>query len=241
MKRSWRLVHFLSSAPGGVSRRKAFQLIKEGQVEVNGHPERNPSRRVFPQKELVRFKGQALKPEGQKWHIAFNKPKKVLTSLSDPKGRVCVSSYFPKVRERLFPVGRLDWDSEGLLLLTNDGSFANRVLREKPPKTYMVKLHRSVDEARLHRLRKGLGTEVGHLKALYADFCRGRNPCWAKVIIAEGRNRQVHRMFEKVGLKIKVLRRVAIGRLKLKKLKPGAFFLLSSLDKKKVFSPPPEL
>ena len=240
MKNTFNLNHFLSLS-GASSRRKASVLIKEGHVRVNSQKIKNPAYKVSPTKDKIWLKGKLLKIPTQKWHIAFNKPPKVLTSLSDPKGRVCVSSYFPKVRERLFPVGRLDWDSEGLLLLTNDGDFAHQVLKQKPPKTYMLKLNRSPSHAQLVRLKKGVRTDIGLLKAVYADFSRSRSQKWIKVILIEGKNRQLHRMFENIGLHIRVLRRVAIGRLKLRSLKPGESFLLSPQDKRKVFLSPSEM
>ena len=240
MKHQLGLNHFLSLS-GASSRRGSVTLIKKGQVRVNSQKITDPAYKVFPQKDKVWLRGQVLKIPTQKWHIAFNKPPKVLTSLSDPKGRVCVLSYFPKFRERLFPVGRLDWNAEGLLLMTNDGEFAQKVLKQKPPKTYMLKLNRPPTPEQLRRLKKGVRTEIGFLRANYVDFYRGRSLKWVRVIITEGKNRQLHRMFEKMGLTIRVLRRVAIGRLKLRSLKVGECFYLSEQDKRKVFSSPSEL
>ena len=240
MKSQLSLNHFLSLS-GVASRRRASTLIKEGQVRVNSQKVKDPAYKVLAQSDKVWLNGKSLKIPTQKWHIAFNKPPKVLTSLSDPKGRVCVSAYFPKVRERLFPVGRLDWNAEGLLLMTNDGEFAQKVLKQKPPKTYMLKLNRPPTLEQFRRLKKGVRTEIGFLRANYVDFYRGRSQRWVRVIITEGKNRQLHRMFEKIGLTIRILRRVAIGRLKLKALKVGEGFYLSEQDKKKVFSSPSEL
>ena len=239
MKSPIKLNHFLSLS-GDVSRRKAIALIKSGQVCVNRQSISDPAYRVLPQTDKIWLKGKLLKwvQDPQKWYIAFNKPTKVLTSLSDPKGRVCVSDYFPKIRERLFPVGRLDWHSEGLLLMTNDGDFAHQVLIKKPPKTYLLKLNRPPSKAQLLQLKKGVRTDIGFLKALSVSFTRSRSRRWVRVILSEGKNRQLHRMCEKLGLHIRVLRRIAIGRLKLRSLKSGEYFFLSIQDKRKVLAYP---
>ena len=176
------------------------------------------------------------------YYIAFNKPKKVITSMNDPKGRLSVGDFFKmKKQNRIFPIGRLDYHSEGLLLLTNDGYFSAKVLKDKPPKTYMVKLNKRPTVNQLTKLKKGVYTEIGRLRALYAQLDRKKNSLWVKVIVAEGKNRQLHRMFNKLGLQVKVLRRTAIGKLQLKSLKPGEIFALTPKDLKKVFSDPTEI
>ena len=238
--KTMRLNHFLSSC-GICSRRKADTLIKNKTVTVNNRPVTDPAKPIHPTKDKIRWKGKLVHPPKKKWYIAFNKPVKALTTMSDPKNRLCTADFFKKLPERIFPVGRLDWRSEGLLLLTNNGDFAMQVLSQKPPKTYIVKLNGSPTPRALSRLTKGVPTAVGRVKALYARPVRGKSKQWIKVIIIEGKNRQLHRMFEKVGFRIKVLRRTAIGRLKLRSLKPGEHRVLSPADIKKVFSPPAEI
>ena len=176
----------------------------------------------------------------------------MISTTKDSKGRVCISDFFKKRKNlRIFPVGRLDWGSEGLILLTNDGDFSEKILqpKNKIPKTYVVKLSDSVTSKQLDRLVRGVSTEKGRFKALYAQYIKAtgrRNKkmgasTWIKIIIDEGKNRQLHHMFKSIGFSIKVLRRIAIGRLKLKSLKPGESFLLSPTDIKKLFVLPPEL
>ena len=265
-----RLNHFLSSC-GVCARRKAGQLIKNKKVTVNNKLTINSALTIYPEKDIVKVEGKKIHLPQAKWYIAFNKPKKVLTTMSDPKNRPCIADFFiPKGGARakgykplfpgqglniskdhyskqgslVFPVGRLDWHSEGLILLTNDGRFSALLTKQKTPKTYFVKLNGQPTAAQLIKLTKGVYTEVGRLKAVYAQRVRGRasgRQAWVKVILTEGRNRQLHRMFEKIGFQIKVLRRTAIGRLKLRSLKPGGFFMLSPEDIKKVFSQPSEL
>ena len=237
-----RLNHFLSSC-GVCSRRKADEVIKYKNVTVNNKRVKNPATIINPKKDKIKLEGKQIKPSNRKWYIAFNKPKKVLTSMGDPKNRLCISDYFKKTKERIFPVGRLDWNSEGLILLTNDGYFSMKMTQKKIPKTYMVKLNGQPTITQLSKLKKGVSTEVGKLKALYIESSRNKKNqySWVKIILAEGRNRQLHRMFEKIGFQIKVLRRTSIGRLKLKSLKPGEYFFLSPLDIKKVFSYPSEI
>ena len=253
-----RLNHFLSSC-GVCSRRKADTLIKNKKVTVNSKLTWESALKIHPEKDIVKVEGKRIRLLKAKWYIAFNKPKKVLTTMSDPKNRPCIADFFiakggrglslskghyKKQSPRVFPVGRLDWHSEGLILLTNDGQFSALLTKRKTPKTYFVKLNGRPTVAQLLKLTKGVYTEVGRLKAVYARQVRGRSSgrhAWVKVILTEGRNRQLHRMFEKIGFQIKVLRRTAIGRLKLRSLKPGGFFILSQGDIKKVFSKPPEL
>jgi len=231
-----RLDHFLSSS-GVCARRKASTLIKKKVVMVNHEVVTDPSMRVDPKKDIILWNGKRVKKPNKIWYIAFNKPKKVLTAMSDSKGRPCVSDYFTKMKERVFPIGRLDWSSEGLILLTNDGDFAMKVL--KTPKTYLLKLSGQASYSDLSKLKKGVSTEIGKLKAAYIKKSSSRN--WVKVILTEGRNRQLHRMFEKIGFQIKILRRIGIGRLKLSSLKPGEAFTLNPIDIKKSLSVPKEL
>ena len=237
-----RLNHFLSSC-GVCSRRKADEVIKYKTVTVNNKRINNPAMKINPKTDNVKLEGEQIKLSVRKWYIAFNKPKKVLTSMSDPKNRPCVSDYFKKIKERIFPVGRLDWSSEGLILLTNDGHFSMKITQQKIPKTYLVKLNGRPTPSQLSKLKKGVSTEIGRLKALYIEtlYKKKNQHGWVKVILSEGRNRQLHRMFERIGFQIKVLRRISIGRLKLKSLKPGEYFLLSPSDMKKVLSYPPEI
>ena len=239
-KKTIRLNHFLSSC-GLCSRRKADEVIKQQEVTVNSKRVQIPATKINPEKDIIKLNGKPIKLPVKKWYIGFNKPEKVLTSMSDPKNRLCIADYFKKIKDRIFPVGRLDWGSEGLILLTNDGSFSMKI--NKIPKTYLVKLNGRPKKNQLLKLKRGISTEVGKLKALYIEPLRKQTSqhSWIKVIITEGRNRQLHRMFEKIGFQIKVLRRTSIGRLKLKSLKPGESFLLSPLDIKKVLSPPPEI
>ena len=236
-----RLNHFLSSC-GICSRRKADEMIKYKTVTVNNKRVQNPAIKIHPETDDVKIEGKQVKPLGKKWYIAFNKPKKVLTSMNDPKNRPCIADYFKRRKTRIFPVGRLDWNSEGLILLTNDGHFSMKVTQHKIPKTYIVKLNGRPTMSQLSKLKKGVHTEVGKLKALYIEPLRKKKSqhSWIKVILAEGRNRQLHRMFEKIGFQIKVLKRTGIGKLKLKSLKPGESFPLSTSDIKKVFSLPSE-
>ena len=237
-----RLNHFLSSS-GVCGRRKADTLIKKGLVQVNNKTVENPALRISPEKDKVKLEGRPIKPRKNILYIAFNKPRKVITSMEDPKNRLCIQDYFRRLRERVFPVGRLDWHSEGLILLTNDGDFSLKISRGGIPKTYLVKLNGRPRKNQLARLKKGVLTEIGRLRALYVEELpkKSSKHSWVKVVLQEGRNRQLHRMFEKIGFQIKVLRRVAIGKLKLKSLKPGESYLLSERDLQKVFSLPSEV
>lgn len=236
-----RLNHFLSSC-GVCARRKADEIIKHKKVTVNHKQVRDPAWKIHPKTDQVRLEGKLVTPPKIKHYIAFNKPKKVLTTMSDPKNRLCIADFFKKTKERIFPIGRLDWHSEGLILLTNDGEFSMK-LNKKIPKTYLVKLNGHPKASQLAKLKKGVFTERGKLKALYAELARKNNnpQNWVKIILAEGQNRQLHRMFEKIGFQIKTLRRTSIGRLKLKSLKPGEYYSLSPTDIKKVLSFPPEI
>ena len=232
-----RLSHFLSLS-GVCARRKADSIIKNKTVTVNNKRVCDPSLKIQPETDQVILEGRPILLPKTKLYIAFNKPKKVLTTMNDPKNRLCIADFFKKTKEKVFPIGRLDWDSEGLILLTNDGFFAEKL--KKAPKTYLVKLKGRPTSTQLTKLKNGVWTEIGRLKAEYAEITRKKNSphSWVKVILTEGRNRQLHRMFEKMGFQIKVLRRIGIGKLKLKSLKPGEYYLLSPADIKKAFSSP---
>lgn len=240
-----RLNKFLSRY-AGVSRRKADELIEQGKIFVNDKKISKAVVFVDPQKDSVRIKKQKVYTQRKNFlYLMFNKPEKVLSSTHDPKGRPIVMDYIKKQNQRLFPVGRLDWASEGLLLLTNDGDFADKVLhpRNKIPKTYVVKVSGYPKDSQIKKLLRGVSTPVGKRRALFARKLSRKSSAniWIKLIISEGKKRQIRLMFDAIGFPVRRLRRTAIGRLKMNKLAKGTFISLQDKDVKKVFQRPKEL
>jgi 23S rRNA pseudouridine2605 synthase len=224
-----RLNKFLADS-GLASRRKADQLIEEGQVQVNGKTVFELGIRVDPAVDRITFKGKPVKQNPRKVYVIFYKPEKVLTTMDDPEGRPTVADFMEKLPVRVFPVGRLDWDTEGLLLLTNDGEFSQKVMhpREQIPKTYLAKLNGKPTQHHFTKLLNGVTIPGGKGKALFVEPIRMADSerDWVKIIIGEGKNRQIKYMFQKIGFDVKKLKRVAIGQLSLGHLEKGEYAFL---------------
>ena len=226
---------------GVASRRKADELIRDSQVHVNGNLVTELGTKVNPEKDHVKVRGKRIGPRPKRISFIFNKPKNVLTSTSDSQGRPVVLDYFKKVGVRLFPVGRLDWGSEGLLILTNDGDLSWKITNpgSKIPKTYHAKLDGLVPKEKLEKLKKGVSIVGGKVKAVDVKHIKKKSDKkdWVQITINEGKNRQVRKMFEKIGFDVVKLRRVAIGQLKLSGLKSGEFRTLEQKDLEKLQKP----
>lgn len=234
-----RLNKFIAST-GLCSRRKADELIAAGEVRVNGKTISELGLQVNPTQDTIFVKNKPVQMPAEKVYILFYKPTQVMTTMSDPQGRPSVADYVAHLKYRVFPVGRLDWDSEGLLLLTNDGEFANRVMHPKHgiAKTYLVKLNGQPSEDHLKKLRYGVTIQGGRARALVAEKINRKGSeqyDWVKIVIDEGRNRQVRRMIEKIGFDVKKLQRVAIGRLTLGDLERGEMRFLDAKDILRIF------
>jgi 23S rRNA pseudouridine2605 synthase len=221
-----RLQKILASQ-GVASRRKAEEIIIEGRVTVNGEVA-TIGMKADPETDYIKLDGKLIVRPMQKVlhkvYLMFYKPPGVVTTMLDPEGRPAVKDYLKAVKHRLFPVGRLDYDSEGLLLLTNDGEFANAILHpsHEIPKTYLVKVKGLIDEDILGRLRRGIRLEDGvTLPAKVKKIRHSENNSWIEIAIYEGKKREVRRMLEKVGHPVMRLKRIGIGGLKLQGLKPG--------------------
>lgn len=206
----------------------------------------SPGVKVHIQKDRVRVQKRAITvSHSQNVYFAFNKPTSILTATKDPAGRPLVMDFFKKKKTRIFPVGRLDWDSEGLLLLTSDGDFAQKILhpKERLPKTYLVKVKGAFESRKRTKLLNGVSTPFGRKKALFVKKIQkpGQKNTWIKVIISEGKNRQLKLMLQNLGSQVIRLRRTAIGRLQLGALKKGKYRPLTEKDIKKAFLYPKEL
>ena len=229
----------------GLARRKADEMIQQGRVFVNGEKILQPAFFVSEKKDAVRWDKKPL-VVGPKplFYFMLNKPRKVLCSAKDPKGRPLVTEFIKKRGLRLFPAGRLDWDSEGLIILTNDGAFVDKFLhpRGQIAKIYLVKLKGRPKERDITKLTKGLRLPEGETKAVFAKRIK-QAPAntWVKVIINEGKNRQIRRMMDRIGFPVLQLKRTGLGRLKLSKLSPGAFVPLKEKEIQKIFQKPREL
>ena len=226
---------------GVASRRKADEIIEAGAVTVNGRKVFELGIRIDPKTDKVVCNGKPVTSPHRMVYYAFNKPKNVVTSNSDPQGRPTVLDFFPKEKLRIFPVGRLDWDSEGLLLMTNDGDFANEVMnpKSKITKTYHVKLNSIPTDAQLEKLTRGVSIEgAGKVSAVAVRRLTEKTTetkGWIEIVITEGKNRQVRKMFEKIGHDVTKLRRVAIGELRIGTLQGGAIKVLGAEDLIKIF------
>ncbi len=224
---------------GITSRRKADELIDKGQVQVNGRRVFEQGLKINPKTDKVKVGGKPVGTKPQSLYFIFNKPKNVVTSTSDPKGRPTVLDFFKKIRRRVFPVGRLDWGTEGLLLVTNDGDFAWKITnpKSKIPKTYHAKLDGRVSENKLEKLKKGISIVGGKVRAAQVKYLQRKSnkKDWVQITITEGKNRQVRKMFQKIGFDVVKLKRVAIGQLKLSGLKPGDYRPMNLKDMEKLF------
>jgi 23S rRNA pseudouridine2605 synthase len=230
-----RLQKILSQA-GIASRRHAEEMIEAGRVMVNGQVVTQLGTKADPTRDHIRVDGKLISHAERHRYFMLNKPRGYVTTVSDPEGRPTVMQFFSKMSERLYPVGRLDYDSEGLLLVTNDGELANQLTRAASgvEKTYLVKVAGRLTEDDLDQLRSGVpiergapGTEKVHTApAEIRQIRQGDNP-WYEVVLIEGRNRELRKMFQTVGHFVEKIRRVGYGPLVLD-LEPGKLRELSS-------------
>lgn len=213
-------------------------MILEGRVTLNGEVVTRLGTKAVPGRDHVKVDGKRIAAEERKVYFLFHKPGGVITAASDPHGRPVVVDYL-KVRERIFPVGRLDWDTEGLLLLTNDGDLAFRLTHPsfQVPRTYHAKVRGIPDEKVLNRLRRGVRLEDGKASVEKARVVAttGKNT-WIEVIVTEGRNRLVRRLLEAVGHPVQKLKRTAYGGLTLGSLKPGQSRVLTPYEVEKLLA-----
>ena len=229
------------AAAGVASRRKAEALIVSGRVVVNGQVVTELGTKADPEQDHIRVDGKLLQGPERYTYVVLNKPKGYVTTVSDEKKRPTVMDLIQgvkgqKVKGRVYPVGRLDWASEGLLLMTNDGTLANALMKASSnvAKTYVVKVAGQPDEAKLDKLRRGVsiaekgGRRVRTAPARIRLIREGDNP-WLEVTIIEGRNRQVRKMFEEVGHHVEKIRRVQYGPLALD-VPPGNWRNLTLLE-----------
>lgn len=209
---------------GYCSRSAAGRLIEQGQVHVNGRLVRNPESPVRTEKDQIRVNGEIIRAAARVYLI-LNKPRGIMTTANDEMGRDTVYSLLPQGRQWLSPVGRLDKASEGLLLFTNDSVWAARITDPAThlDKTYRVQIQALADERLLRALAEGVVDRGEALKAKRVGLLRnGAKNCWLEIVLDEGKNRQIRRMFSALGVDVLRLVRVAIGPLQLGNLAKGA-------------------
>ena len=230
-----RLQKILSQA-GVASRRQAEKILTEGRVTVNGAVVTELGSKADLDHDHIKVDGKLLHAPKRLVYIALNKPNNTVTTVTDPEGRATVMDLLRGVKERVYPVGRLDYHSEGLLLLTNDGDLANRIMSAHThlAKTYIVKVTGELSTENAEKFRNGVPimgrrTLAAGLKLVH----RAENP-WYEVKLFEGRNNQIRLMFKHFGLLVEKLKRVRIGPLELGALKPGEFRHLSEDEIRKL-------
>ncbi len=225
-----RLQKYISDC-GITSRRKAEKMITEGRVTVNGEVVMELGTKVNPYSDIIMVDGhladlQAVEPI----YLMLHKPRGFVTTLNDPEGRETVMNLVKEISERIYPVGRLDYLSEGLLLMTNDGEFANMIMHPKynVTKVYEVKVFGSVTETIINKLKAGAFLEEGFVKPTSVRVIKQLpTKTWIEFRLNEGRNREIRRLCEAVGLTVDKLKRLAIGGLSIEGVAPGNFRIMS--------------
>jgi 23S rRNA pseudouridine2605 synthase len=229
----------LIAQAGIASRRHAEELITAGQVTVNGRVVIELGTKADPSHDAIKVRGKLINPlleKREKVYVLLNKPRGYLSSVSDPEGRPLVTELLPASLGRLHPVGRLDFNTEGLLLLTNDGEFTNFITaaRNRVRKVYEAKVKGEPTEDAIERLRRGVTLDDGTRTApaeIELVHSTGTN-AWFEIVLHEGRNQQIRKMFDLIGHSVVKLRRVRIGALTDVGLRPGEWRLLSEHEVK---------
>jgi len=224
------------AAAGVASRRKAERIIVAGRVTVNGAVVTELGSKADPAADKICVDGKALGAPEPHLYFLLHKPKGYVTTVSDPEGRPTVMDLLGKIGAHVYPVGRLDYASEGLLLMTNDGALAQKLTKagDHMPKTYHVKISGRPDEKGIASLRRGVaitledGRRVRTAPARIHLIEDAANP-WYEVVLIEGRNRQIRRMFQAVGFLVEKIKRVQFGPLKLD-VPPGKFRPLTRIE-----------
>jgi len=232
-----RLQKVLAKA-GVASRRRAEELIRQGKVRVDGKVVTEMGTKVDPETQNIECDGVALVSQEEKVYILLNKPTGYLSTVDDPQGRPIVTDLLKNIAERVYPVGRLDLNTEGALLLTNDGELAQKILHpsHEVNKTYVAKVKGVPGKKKLEALSKGIELEgrktwPASIKVLKTEA----QSTVIQIIIHEGRKRQVRKMFEAIGHPVLALKRTAYGQLELGGLGPGKYRFLAPRDIKFIF------
>jgi len=219
-----RLQKILSQA-GVASRRHAETMIVEGRVTVNGTPVTELGSKADIERDHIKVDGRLIHRPRRLLYIALNKPDNTMTTASDPEGRATVMDLLHGVKERVYPVGRLDYHSEGLLLLTNDGDMANGIMSASThlPKTYVVKITGTLTAVQEQQFRDGIPLSGRRTMPAGLRLVRAAANPWYEVRLVEGRSNQIRLMFKHLGFLVEKLKRVRIGPIELGGLKPGQF------------------
>lgn len=214
------------AAAGICSRRAAEELILAGKVQINDRVIRQLGTKADADRDEIRVDGKLITTEVERLYVVLNKPAGYVTTMKDPEGRPVVSDLLYAIGERVYPVGRLDYDSEGLLIMTNDGSFAERVQhpRYEIPRTYLVKVRGRLARKEIQAMLKGIKLEDGpfSVKEVHEEKSNEKSQ-WLRVTIVEGRNRIIRRAMVALGHPVARLIRVGLGNLELGNLKLGEY------------------
>ncbi|MCA1959351.1 MAG: rRNA pseudouridine synthase [Desulfomonile sp.] len=232
-------IHLIIRDATGESRRKAEELIRQGRVTLNGQVALDPYILADPEKDYIKVDGKLLRPRHEeKLYFLFNKPRFVVSTFSDPEGRPCLGDFVKKIGKRLFAAGRLDFDAEGLMLLTNDGALVEKLTHPSHavPRTYLVKVKGSPTDEALVRIRPGMslgeGDRLGHVQWMVIK--RQKSTTWLRLVLYEGKRNEIKRIFFRIGHPVRKLRRIGFGPFSLGKLPSGTWRPLTPKEQEKL-------
>jgi 23S rRNA pseudouridine2605 synthase len=224
---------------GLASRRKAEEMILEGRITLNGSIVTDPTMTADPDRDHIKVDGKLLlRPDSAKYYYLFNKPRNVVSTMSDPEGRPCVGDLLKPLKKRFFTVGRLDFDAEGLMILTNDGQLAQKLSHpsHRIPRTYLVKVRGTPDDKLLSTIKRGMrigdGERLGDV--LWSVIKKQKTTTWLRIVLYEGKKNEIKRIFLQIRHPVRKIRRVGFGPLTLGTLPVGEWRTLTQREMTKL-------